>query len=125
MKTPHSTLYRYTAESIAHANKLTVNTVSEVAHKRGMESGEPLLVAMDSMLKYAEAYRTNFERNLSDDWFLGEEWLSVVKGIRGLLNGNGAVALMKGISTDSKDNGCIESLFWDAIRISGYTERDL
>ena len=61
MKTPHSTLYRYTAETVAHANKLPAGTVSEQAHKLGMTAGEPLLIALDCLLKYAEAYKVRYE----------------------------------------------------------------
>lgn len=125
MKTPHSTLYRYSGEAIAHANKLPLGTVAEREHKAGMLNGEPLLVAMDCLLKYAEAYRHCFERNLSEDYVLGLEWLSAASGIRGLLNGYGALALIQERTTDSKDNGCIESLFWDALAIAGFTEADL
>lgn len=122
MKTPHSTLYRYTAETIAHANRLTVGKISEQTHKRGMLEGEPLIIAMDALHKYAEAYRLRFEQPLSEDGVLGDAWLESVKGIRVLLNGDGANAMRAGITTDSKDNGCIESLFWDALRMAGYTE---
>lgn len=122
MKTPHSTVYRYTSETVAHANKLTFNTVSEKAHKQGMLEGEPLLIAMDALHKYAEAYQLRFEQPLAEDGVLGDQWLESVKGIRALLNGDGALAMRRGITTDSKDNGCIESLFWDALRMAGYTE---
>jgi hypothetical protein len=122
MKTPHSTFYRYAAETVAHANRLKVGTVSEQAHKQGMTEGEPLIIAMDALLKYAEAYQIRFERPLFEDNVLSDPWLEAAKGIRALLNGDGAIALKRGITTDSKDNGCIESLFWDALRMAGYTE---
>lgn len=125
MKTPHSTQYRYTPETIAHANALPSGTVSEQAHKYGMEQGEPLLVAMDSMLKYAQTYKRRFDGPLQSDYVLGDEWLAIVKGIRALLNGNGQVAMAKDISTDTKDNGAIEALFWDCLRAAGYGEGDL
>jgi len=125
MKTPHSTFYRYTSEAIAHANKLPVGTVAEHAHKYGMENGEPLLVAMDCLLKYAQTYRHQFDSQLSDDSVLGVCWLDAAKGIRGLLNGNGVVAMAKDITTDTKDNGSIESMFWDALRAAGFEEKDL
>lgn len=125
MKTPHSTQYRYTVETIAHANKLPAGTVSEHAHKYGMEQGEPLIIAMDALFKYAQTYRRRFDGPLAQDGVLGCEWLSAVKGIRRLLNGDGQVAMAKDITTDTKDNGCIESLFWDALKVAGYTEADL
>lgn len=125
MKTPHSTQYRYTVEAIAHANKLPAGTVSEQAHKYGMEQGEPLLIAMDALFKYADTYWMTFNSQLAQDHVLGPQWLDAVKGVRGLLNGNGQVAMAKDISTDTKDNGCIESLFWDALKVAGYEEKDL
>lgn len=125
MKTPHSTLYRYTHETIAHANRLSVGTVSEHAHKYGMEAGEPLLIAMDALLKYAQTYRRKFESPLAQDGVLGVYWLEAVKGIRGLLNGDGQLAMAKDITTDTKDNGCIESMFWGALKAAGFDEKDI
>ena len=125
METPHSTQYRYTVETIAHANKLTVGTVAEQAHKYGMEHGEPLLVAMDALFKYANTYWRVHNNQLASDGVLGATWLDAVKGIRALLNGNGQIAMARNITTDTKDNGCIESLFWDALKVAGYTEADL
>ena len=37
----------------------------------------------------------------------------------------GAVAHERGITTDTKDNGCVESMFWAAMDIAGFTEEDL
>lgn len=125
MKTPHSTQYRYTAETIAHANKLTPGTVSENAHKYGMEQGEPLIIAMDSMLKYAQTYRRRFENPLSEDYALGKPWLEVITGLRALLNGDGQVAMAKDITADTKDNGCVEALFWDAMAAADFKESDM
>lgn len=125
MKTPHSTQYRYTSETIAHANKLTVGTVSEQAHKYGMEHGEPLLIMLDSLLKYAQTYQRRFEGPLAQDYVLGKLWLQSAVGIRGLLNGDGQVAMAKDITNDTKDNGCLEALFWDAMRAGGFTEEDM
>lgn len=125
MKTPHSTQYRYTPETIAHANRLPAGTVSEQAHKYGMEQGEPLLIAMDALFKYADTYWRKFNCQLANDHVLGQEWLKAVVGIRALLNGDGQVAMAKDITTDTKDNGCIESLFWDALRVAGFKEEDI
>ncbi len=125
MKTPHSTLYRYSAEAVAAANRLPSGTVSEQAHKDGMLNGEPLIVMIDALLKYAEAYEIRFEAKLAEDYVLGPEWIMAAKAIRALLNGDGANAMKRNISTDSKDNGCLESMFWDALRFAGFEETDL
>jgi len=125
MKTPHSTLYRFSAEAIATANKLPVGTVSEAAHKNGMSAGEPLTVAMDCLLKYAEAYRERFERPLAEDGVLGDYWKDAIKNLRGLLNGDGVNGMKSGHNNDSKDNGCLESMFWAALHLAGFKEKDL
>lgn len=125
MKTPHSTLYRFAPETIAEANKLTPGTVAERDHKNGMTAGEPLIVAMDCLLKYAEAHAVRFESPLAEDYVLGPAWLRSISALRELLNGNGSVANMKGMGTDSKDNGCVESVFWAAMRTAGYKEEDM
>jgi hypothetical protein len=52
-------------------------------------------------------------------------FLQSLTGIRGLLNGDGAVAHERGLSGDSKDNGVCEAIFWDAMDAAGYTEEDL
>jgi hypothetical protein len=125
MKTPHSTQYRYTPETIAQANRLPAGTVAEHAHKYGMEQGEPLIVAMDAMLKYAQTYRRRFESPLAEDFVLGDYWKSAIVGLRNLLNGDGQVAMAKDITTDTKDNGCVEALFWDAMKAAGFKEGDI
>lgn len=126
MKTPHSVLYRYTAETVAHANKLPAGTMSEQSHKMGMQQGEPLLIALDCMHKYAEAYKERFSGDLlATDQILGQGWLDALKGIKVLFDGDGAIAMMKGIKTDSKDDGCLEALFLDCLKMAGFTEEDL
>ena len=125
MKTPHSTQYRYAPETVAEANKLPVGTISEHAHKLGMEWGEPLIVSMDALLKYAQTYRRRFEGPLANDYVLGPLWLDAVKGLRGLLDGDGQAAMARDISTDSKDNGAVESMFWAAMQAAGFEEKDL
>lgn len=125
MKTPHSTFYRYTPEAIAQANKLPVGTVAERAHKYGMEQGEPILVMMDCLLKYAQTYQQHFDGLLAEDYVLGLEWLNAARAVRELCNGSGVVAMAKDIFTDTKDNGCIESMFWAALHAAGFTEKDL
>lgn len=125
MKTPHSTLYRYSGEAIAEANRIPIGTMAEQSHKRGMEAGEPLIILMDCLLKYAEAHRTAFESLLAEDYVLGPQWLTAAASVRRLLDGNGAVANLKEIPTDTKDNGAVESLFWSALAMAGFTEDDL
>lgn len=112
-------------ETLKQAEILDGKTMAHQSHYLGACNDEPLLFAMDGMLRYAKAYKQHFEGNLADDNVLGECWLDTVKGIRGLLDGDGAVAMERNITTDSKDNGVIEGVFWDALKVAGFTDTDL
>lgn len=116
-------IYAYDQVTTAQAAKVPSGTVAHQEHSLGLRMGEPLIIAMDAMIKYARAHEIAFESKLAEDYVLGPEWLETVKGIRGLLNGNGAVANEKpNYSRDSKDNGAVEGMFWAALEIAGYTE---
>jgi hypothetical protein len=115
----------YTIETIDAACKVPINTVSGRAHHLGMSNREPLIVAMDAMIRYAKAHQRRFGDKLCEDYFLGPLWLDTVKGVRGLLNGDGAIAHERGVATDSKDNGAVEEMFWSALGIAGFKESDL
>ncbi len=112
-------------ETMLAISKVPRGTVAEQSVKRGLAGGEPLLLALDGMLRYAKAHKTQFDGLLCEDYVLGDEWLQVVKGLRGLLNGNGAVANEKSISTDTKDNGVCEEIFWAALGVAGFEEKDI
>lgn len=118
-------MYIYQKETIEESLKLKKGTIAHQNHIAGIDNNEPLIVCMDGLLRYAKAHKTRFDNNLQNDYVLGDYWLEAVKGIRGLLNGDGAIALETGNSQDSKDNGCIEGVFWSAMKIAGFTEEDL
>lgn len=100
-------------------------TVSTDSHAWGMSRDEPLTVMMDCLFQYAKAYEVRFESFLADDHVLGPSWLKAAVGVRELLNGDGASAMLVGRSTDSKDNGSVEAMFWDAMAIAGFKEEDI
>jgi hypothetical protein len=125
MKTPIESHYTYQLETIAEANRIPVGTVSHNAHMMGMRNCEPLIVMMDCLIRYAKAYKARFGSPLASDTVLGDEWLSAAKGVRGLLNGDGSIAMFREINTDSKDNGAVESMFWNAMALAGFKESDL
>lgn len=116
------TLEPETVEAYRH---IPNGTVALRSHLLGRENREPLLFGMDGALRYAKAYAKRFESKLSEDYVLGPAWLKWVTGLRELLNGDGAVAMELGITTDSKDNGVIEETFWQAMSAAGFTEADL
>ncbi len=123
--TPRSTLYRFTPQTIAATDKLGLNQPDEQAQKRGMMEGEPLTVCMDALLKYAECYRVRFEQPLAEDGVLGDHWLDCIKNLRGLMNGDGANAMRSGITTDSKCNGALETVFWAAMATAGFSDTSI
>lgn len=106
-------------ETIAALGKIPAGTVAHQSARLGVYEGEPLLVSMDAMLAYAKAYKAAYGSPVGDDGVLGPQFGQVIAGLRALLNGNGAVAMRRGITTDSKDNGSIETMYWDACRIAG------
>lgn len=112
-------------ETLAELARIPRGTVAEQSMRLGRLNDEPLLLALDGLLRYAKAYRQRFESPLAEDGVLGPCWLDAAKGLRGLLNGDGAVAMERGVTTDSKDNGALEGIFWHALRAAGFGEADL
>jgi hypothetical protein len=105
--------------------RMAPGTISEQSHRIGRTEGEPLLVCLDGVLRYAKAYRKHFDGPLSEDGFLGPAWLKVAMGLRELLNGDGAVAMETGRTTDSKDNGTADGIFMAALKAAGFGEEVL
>lgn len=116
---------RLQPETVDAIRSVPEGTVSEAAMARGLRLGEPLLIILDGLLRYAKAHRARFEGPLADDGFLGPQWLAAAVAARALLNGDGAAAHEMGISTDSKDNGAMERVFWSAMAAAGFSEADL
>ena len=108
-----------------HLCATSKNTVSAHVHTNGIRRDEPLIVMMDCLYQYAIAYEKRFDDKLSKDPILGDEWLIAIKAIHALLDGDGVRAMEDGITTDSKDNGTIEAMYWDAIEAAGFTQSDL
>lgn len=105
-------------ETLEEIAKLKPGTVAYQIMQLGIRENEPLLIAMDAMIRYAKAHQSRFESPLGEDYVLGEYFLDTIKGIRRLLNGNGAVANERDNITDSKDNGVIEGMYWQACAIA-------
>jgi hypothetical protein len=117
--------YAYQPETIAQAEKVPANVVDGQSHRIGYNNAEPLIVMMDSLIRYARAHEKRFGSKLSGDYVLGPEWANAAKAVRALMIGDGAVAHETERSTDSKSNGAVEGMFWDAVKIAGFTEEDL
>lgn len=115
---------RIQPETLRTIDDLPAGTVSFHWAHTGLSEGEPLLLGMDGLLRYAKAHKYNYQTPLADDGVLGPEFLSALTGLRGLLNGSGAVAMERGMA-DSKDNGACEAIFWLALHEAGFSEADL
>lgn len=109
----------------ASQSKMKPGTIAWVSHALGAQQDEPLLFGLAGMVRYARAYEKAYESKLAEDGVLGVYFLDAIKGLRGLLNGDGAVAMERDITTDSKDNGTCEHLFWLAMEAAGFKESDL
>lgn len=109
-------------ETVSAILKLDPECVDAQSCTLGLNNGEPLLVCLDGLLRYAKAYEKRFESKLSEDQYLGSEWLSAITSIHSLLNGDGAVALERGITTDSKSNGVLEDIYWAARNAAGFAD---
>lgn len=105
--------------------EIAPGTVAHHAAQLGADKGEPLLVGLDALLRYAKAHRKAYDQTISADYVGGPYWLAAAKGFRDLLNFQGGVALELDRSTDSKDNGTLEEIFWAAMEAAGFTEADL
>ena len=106
-------------ETKQEIDKLTPGTIAAESMRVGRIHDEPLLICMDSLLRYAKAYRKAYAAPVGDDGFLGPCFADAIKGIRGLLNGQGAAAMEHDIFIDSKDNGVIEALYWICCKEAG------
>ena len=117
--------YTYQPETVQAFSKINKGTVAQQSHGRGLLYAEPLIVMLDSLLRYARAYEKRYGDKLNTDGFLGKPWLKAAKNVRVLLNGQGAVAMEKDYATDSFDGGTCEAIFWKAMEVAGFKEEDL
>jgi hypothetical protein len=118
--TTNGTLYHPTTlqpETVAAFRKLPTGVVSQESAAIGLRHGEPLVLILDALTRYARAHETRFGAKLAEDYVLGPAWLEAVKGVHGLLDGDGAVAHELDRSSDSKDNGMCEAIFWAALAV--------
>lgn len=106
--------------TIEAIEKLNPKTVAKLEAVLGAKEFEPLLVSMDAMLRYAKAHKAHYGSTLSDDGFLGPYYAQTISSLKELLNGQGGVAMERGMTGDSKDNGVIESLFWKCCEEAGF-----
>jgi hypothetical protein len=116
---------KYQGETFKAMQQVKPGTVAHSEMMLGINRNEPLFLAMDGMIRYAKAHKARYGDTLASDYVLGPLFLQSITALRGLLDGMGAVSMELDKNTDSKDNGVIESMFWAAMEIAGFTEKDI
>lgn len=113
-------------ETLIAIAKIPPRTVAAQSMALGVAENEPLLVAFDAMLGFAKAYESQFGDKLETDYVATPAYGKVISGLRSLLQFDGAVAMERGITTtDSKDNGALEAVYWECCKAAGIDGDDL
>jgi len=118
-----NTTYQYQPETIelsAKLYKLGSKSVASFEQQAGIKNHEPLIVILDSCLRYAKAHRVRFEDPVSEDYVLGPAFKQVLEGVEQLLNGLGAVSAESGLNVDSKDNGVCSDILKKCHELGGF-----
>lgn len=113
------------SETVAALAKVPAGTVSAQSVRLGVYEGEPLLVIADALLSYAKAYRRRFESPVSDDHVGADAFRDMLRGVKTFLDYDGGVALRRGITTDSKDNGAMFEIVEAACAAAGINYQNL
>lgn len=119
-------IYHYQPETLAAIDRLytiAANTVAMDDMQFGFATNEPLLVMLDSAIRYARAYQTYYGSTLNTDYVLGPAFLSSVDNIRTLLNSIGGSG-METRGRGSFDGGTLDGLACKALELAGYNEGD-
>jgi hypothetical protein len=115
-----------TLAAIARLQEIAPGTVSARDMVSGLALAEPYLVILDQCIRIAKAYRTEFERPISEDYMASPEIASILSGVRAFLNFDGAAKWeIPTMKHDTKDNGTLESLYWTACEIAGLDGENL
>lgn len=94
-------------QGVASRAPLTWGTRHCAAYQR--RPRHPVCLLIDAAAVYADAHQRRFESRIGDDGVLGPEWAQIVRGIRGLLNGElGAL-----------DGGTLDSILCDMLDAEG------
>ena len=69
---------------------------------------------MQCLAQMAQLYQERFDCLIGTDYVLGEYWLDMLRGLRGMLNGE----------TGSLDCGGMDGLLCDLARENGFTDEE-
>lgn len=115
-------LQKETVEAMA---KVPAGCINARAQRLGLFEGEPVLVIADALLSYAKAYKARFEDTISDDHVLGDSFRDMLAGVKAMLDYDGAVAMRRGITTDSKDNAAMSEVIEATCNAAGIDYQEL
>lgn len=113
------------SETVAALAKVPAGTVCAQSSRLGVYEGEPLLVIADALLSYAKAYRGRFEGPISEDGVGAEAFADMLRGVKTFLDFDGGVAMRRGITTDSKDNGAMFDIIEATCNAAGIDYQNL
>jgi hypothetical protein len=103
-------------------NKPAQGSVAHQSHMIAITHGEPLLYALAGLVRYARAYYVRYDTRVAEDNVLGPAFRAALTGLHDLLNGDGAIAMERGSTQDSKDNSACEELYQRAREEAGLSE---
>ncbi len=112
-------------ETVAAMAKVPASCVNAQSQRLGLFEGEPVLVIADALLSYAKAYKARFECNVSSDHVMAEPFAQMLAGVKTMLDYDGAVAMRRGITTDSKDNGAMFDVIEATCNVAGIDYQNL
>jgi hypothetical protein len=105
-------LYHYQPETLALTSKLVTTAPQSIEaheHRTGIVNHEPLIVILDSLLRFAKAVEQRGQP-IGNDQVLGTAYLRALEAVEELLDGPGAVCLEGNQYQDSKSNGVCSSI---------------
>jgi hypothetical protein len=120
--------YQYQTETLDASEKLY-----QVGHRHksiaiheqtlGLMEHEPLIVILDSCIRYAKAYQRRYETPVASDCIFGPALQQILHGVQTLLDGCGAVSLEGNQFQDSKDNGVCSNLIQTCLALGEYHDQ--
>lgn len=113
------------SETVAALAKIPAGTVCAQSARLGVYEGEPLLVIADALLSYAKAYKARFGDPINNDYVGAEAFADMVRGVKTFLDYDGGVAMRRGITTDSKDNGAMFDIIEATCKAAGIDYQNL
>lgn len=113
----------YSQATMACFRRLMLGSSDWKQHKLGLDAGEPVLLILDSLWKYAAAYKSFRRKALADDEVLGQAWLRTLQGVRQMTHVKGAVAMDLDHLTDSKSEWACSEMVWKCVDEAGFPRK--